>query len=254
MKNTFKHNVMVGKRSVDLLECLTNVKSKMFELILLGTGELGPADGSQIDDLDNYGYARFPTFEPEWNQIVPQANKGYSEFEHYILPWMAETYGEDIQILISGHSLGAQQAIEYITGYKGLKVTPQVVGFMPVAGRVSGPTPDWHKAVDLPVRAISGDNDNAIKYYNSENLVKALNAVPGKHKAEFVKLPGVSHGGAMHWAFTPDRNHDSYKWKKNLFNWDRQTIECPATLDERNLKATFHLPEGDKSYGLIPDK
>jgi len=229
--------------------------TKRWLLQFLGTGELGPADASQIGDLDNYGYQRNLGFETDFNIFVPQAVVGYSEFESTILPWMVKTYGEDIEIVITGHSLGARQTMEYVNKYRGLAIVPQVKGFMPVAGEMSGPyQADPCANVDLPTLAVHGANDTTIGPIQSKKFVDLLNACPTrKYKAVLDIVPGATHTSVMSEVFKYDRTSKYYQFILSCFSPEKvQPIECTATLDETNGTATFHLESGDVTYAIGP--
>lgn len=186
----------------------------------LGTGELGPADGSQILDLDNYGYQKYPSFETEFNIFVPQAVKGYVESDAYVQQYLVNTYGSDIEILMCGHSLGAANVMEFSYGYNGIKAVPQVVGFMPVAGQMSWPLPtNWCDAVDKPIMAFAGDQDTAIWCGQSQKYVDAINScATRKNKAVCRIIPGKNHTSIMDYVFTPDRNAEGYKFIMSCFS------------------------------------
>jgi pimeloyl-ACP methyl ester carboxylesterase len=251
MNIELKHNQLIGGRSVDLLKYTTIKPTNKWMWFLPGTGELGPADGSQIGDMLKYGYQRFPGFETEFNVLAAQANTSYSEFDQTILPWMENELGAD-QILIVGHSLGARKVIELVTKYKGRKVTDKVVGFVPIAGAISGSTPIWSDCYDLPVTAFHGELDNDIGWVQSDKFIKGLNSyTERKHKAVFRKIPAYNHTSIMNYVFTPSVEHEGYKTFRGMFNWSSAVVDCQAQLDETNLKATFFLPNGPVNYNLI---
>lgn len=245
----------VGNRLVDMMEFTTEKPCKRWLLMFLGTGQLGPADASQLHEMDDYGYQRNLSFECDFNILAPQAQHGYSEFEFTILHWMLATYGNDIEIFLTGHSLGARQVMEYINRYRGLDVVPQVVGAMPVAGEMSGPYPtDPCTCVDIPVMAVHGDKDSAISYYQSKKFVDLLVKCVNRENTPILKIvPGASHSGVMSEVFKFDKESEYYRfimscWSKEEYH----PIECPATLDEKNQMATFHTEQGDKVYRITP--
>jgi hypothetical protein len=238
------------------LEVKPNKATKKWLLMFLGSGELGPEDASQIGDLDNYGYQRNLGFETDFNILVPQAVKGYNEFEFTILPWMVKTYGEDIEIVLTGHSLGARQVMEYVNRYRGLDIVPQVKGFMPVAGEMSGPYPtDPCTCVDLPILAVHGDKDSAINKVQSEKFVKLVNScATRKHKALLKIVPGASHGSVMSEVFKYDRTSEYYQFIMSCWSKEKEPVKCEAILDEANGIATFFLPEGEKTFLILPTR
>lgn len=221
-------------------------------LMFGGTGWLGPADAREIGDLDDAGYQRNLGFETEFNILAPQATKekGYAEFEHTILPWMVATYGTDIEIVITGHSLGGRQTMEYIERYRGLEIVPQVKGFMPIAGELSGPYPAPCDCVDLPVMAVHGEADTTISYWQSKKLIELLVKCPDRGSAAILDIvPGANHGSILNVVFTYDRTSKYYQFIMGCFSRET-TIECTAILDKDKMIATFKLPGGDETYRI----
>lgn len=227
----FKKGLDIGGVKINALEVLASKPTKRWVLMYLGTGELGPADGSQIGDLDNYGYQRFPSFDIDFNIFVPQAVRGYIESDALIQQYLLKTYGQDIEIFMTGHSLGARNVMEFAYGYQGIKAVPQVVGFMPVAGEMSWPLPvDWCVTVDKPLRCFSGDKDDAIWFGQSQKFAAAVNSCSTRvNKAEVRIIAGLNHGSIMNYVFNPDKTSEGYQfimscWKKEEVN------DIPGTL------------------------
>jgi hypothetical protein len=244
MTLNFKKSVDIGGRAINLLECITSVKTRRWLLMYLGTGELGPIDGSQILDLDNYGYQKYPTFETDFNIFVPQAVKGYSESDALIQAYMKRTYGQDIEIVMCGHSLGARNIMEFSYGYNGIKADPCVVGFMPVAGEMSYPLPtDWCVVPDVPIIAFHGEKDTAIGYVQSEKYVNGVNQCTArKNKAVLRVMPGLTHTGLtgiMEYVFKPDKTAEGYQFIMSCFS--PETLEIPGKVILRagNVFAKF---------------
>lgn len=258
MKTRTIIDTLIGTRKVDMMEFTTNEPSKKWLLMFFGTGELGPADGSQLHEMDNYGYQKSIGFEPEWNILAPQAEKTYTEFDFGIVDWMLKQYGEDIEIVITGHSLGARKVMDLINHYGGKDYLPkQVVGFVAVAGEMSGPYPDPAQAEDIPGFVFHGKLDGAISYWQSIKFVESFTKVVAtgirKNKPVLRIIDGLGHTNIMTYVFMPSREAEGYTAIKSMFTWDDyKAIECTALLDERNMKATFLLPDGSsKVYGLI---
>jgi hypothetical protein len=241
----FKKSVDIGGYKINLLEELADVPTKKWLLMFLGTGELGPADGSQILDLDNYGYQKFPSFKPEFNILVPQAVKSYSELDPYIQDYMVRTYGEDIEIVMVGHSLGARNVMEYTYAYNNIKAVPQVVGFMPVAGEMSWPLPlDWCITSTEPIMAVAGDKDGAIFYGQTEKYVDAVNSCQTRtNKAVARIIPGLNHTTIMDYVFKPDKEAEGYKFIMSCFT--PETKEIPGRLILRDGKVLGIFENGD---------
>lgn len=243
MKYTFKKAEEIASgRKINLLEGLTDVPTNRILLIFLGTGELGPSDGSEIMDLDNYGYQRFPTFETEFNILVPQAARGYSpEVDPYIQDYILKKYGENIEIVMIGHSLGAQNVIEYTYSYQGIRPVKQVVGFIPISGQMSWPLPEnWCNAIDKPIVAVTGDLDKAIWPGQSGKFIDAINSCPTRqNKAVLRVVPGENHTSIMSWFFKPDRSAEGYQTIMGMFSKDQQDIPGKIVFRNGGVVAIF---------------
>lgn len=241
MKIEFKKSVDLGGKTINLLEAIAEVKTKRWLLMFLGTGELGPADGSQILDLDNYGYQKFPAFETEFNILCPQAVRGYGELDPYIQDYMLRTYGQDIEIVICGHSLGARNTMEYSYGYNGIKSVPQVKGFMPVAGEMSWPLPtDWCVVPDVPIMGFAGDKDGAIFYGQTQKYIDAVNTCTTRtNKAVARIIPGQDHTSIMKYVFEPSRDAEGYKFIMSCFSPEVQEIPGRIVLRTDGVFAKF---------------
>jgi hypothetical protein len=226
-------NPVLGGKPVWMLEQRTKTPSNKWMLFFSGSGELGPVDGSQKNDLLKYGYQKYKDFEPEWNVLAPQAVVSYSEFDKVILPWMVQQYGKDIEIIIVGHSLGARKVIEYATKYRGLEIIPQVVALVPVAGAISGSTPIWCATVDLPTQAVHGDADNAISWYQSKKFIEGENTcLTRKNKSVLNVQKGKGHTDIMNYVFQPSRDSEMYKYFRLRFTWNEiPPGPCNAIVD-----------------------
>lgn len=230
MKYEFKKAVDIGGRVINLLEGKTEIPTKRWLLMFLGWGQKGPADGSEIFDLDDYGYQKFPWFETEFNILAPQAVETYNESDPYIQDYMLRTYGEDIQIFMAGHSFGARNIMEYVNGYGGNLPVKQVVGFMPVAGEMSYPLPvDPCTCADKPIFAYHGQNDKAIGTVQSSKFVELVNKCPSRaHKAELRIVPGMGHTDIMKYVFEPSRDAEGYKTIMSCFA--PEALEIPGRI------------------------
>ena len=243
MKYEFKKSVDIGGRTINLLEGIAAIKTNRWLLMYLGTGEgLGPADGSEILDLDNRGYQKYTTFETDFNIMAPQAVKGYSESDALIQDYMKRTYGQDIEIVMCGHSLGARNTMEFSYGYNGIKADPCVVGFMPVAGSISYPVPeDWCTAADKPIMAFHGENDGAIGKAQTINYVTFLNTCATRqHKAVARIIPGLDHNKIMEYVFKPDKTAEGYQFIMSCFSPDKKETRGTIFLNENGeVRARF---------------
>jgi hypothetical protein len=241
MKLEFKRSVDIGGKTINLLETTTAVKTKRWLLMFLGWGQKGPADGSQILDLDDYGYQKFPLFETEFNIMCPQAVETFNESDPFIQQYMIRTYGEDIQIFMAGHSFGGRNVMEYINGYGGNLPVKQVVGFMPIAGEMSYPLPvDPCTCADKPIFAYHGQNDGVIGTVQSKKLVDLVNSCPTRvHKAELRIVPGQDHTSIMKYVFEPSREAEGYKTIMSCFAPEQKEIPGKIVLINGEIRAIF---------------
>lgn len=246
-------DTLIGTRRVDMMQfTYETADPKKWTLMLHGTGQLGPADGSQLHEMDDYGYQKTPSFNPEWNILCPQAERSYREFDFGIINWMINRYGEDIQIVILGHSLGAREVMDLINHWGGKDYLPkQVVGFVAVAGEMSGPYPDPKLAEDIPGFVFHGDKDTSISFYQSKKFVaQFLNVLSSGLRINEPVLriiPGCTHTSIMTYVYQPSREAEGYKSIRSLFTWeDPKPIQCTALLDEVNMTAEFTKPDGVK--------
>ena len=244
MKYEFKKSVDIGGKVINLLEGKTEVPTKCWLLIFLGWGQKGPADGSQISDLDDFGYQKFPLFETEFNIMCPQAVETYNESDPFIQQYMLRTYGEDIQIFMAGHSFGGRNIMEYVNGYGGNLPVKQVVGFMPIAGEMSYPLPvDPCTCADRPIFAYHGENDYTIRPVQSKKLVDLVNSCPTRvHKAELRVIPGVDHTGIMKYVFEPSRDAEGYKTIMSCFS--PETQEIPGQVLKEGTRIFIRFTDG----------
>lgn len=246
-KLNFKKGLDIGGVRINALEVLASKPTKRWVLMYLGTGELGPADGSQIGDLDNYGYQKNPSFDIDFNIFVPQAVRGYIESDAILQQYLLKTYGEDIEIFMTGHSLGARNVMEFAYGYGGIKAVPQVVGFMPVAGEMSWPLPvDWCTAVDKPIRCFAGSNDGAIWFGQSQKYADAVNSCSTrKNKAETRILQGMDHTSIMTYVFNPDKTAEGYQFIMSC--WSKEEVkDIPGVLIRRGSQVIGKFEDGSE--------
>lgn len=241
MKYEFKKAVDIGGRVINLLEGRTDVPTKRWLLMFLGWGQKGPADGSQIFDLDDYGYQKFPWFETEFNIMCPQAVETYNESDPFIQDYMKRIYGEDIQIFMAGHSFGGRNVMEYVNGYGGNLPAKQVVGFMPIAGEMSYPLPvDPCTCADKPIFAYHGAEDYTIRPVQSKKLVDLVNSCPSRvHKAELRIVPGQDHTSIMKYVFEPSREAEGYKTIMSCFTPEAKDIPGSLVLRDGKPFAIF---------------
>jgi predicted esterase len=239
MKTEFLHDQMIGTRPVDLLK-VTGKPTSNCMLFFHGTGQLGPSDGSQIEELDDYGYQKFASiFECDFDIIAPQAQKSYSEFDENIIDYLISLgYSK---IFIAGFSLGGQETMGWIMKYNKRDGKGKIVGFLPVAGQMLWPLiENACEAVDMPVMAVHGDSDTAIGWTQSSNLIKLLKSCPTRKSPAVLRLvPGLGHTQTANWAFTPDKNHEVYKFIMSCFTPKIKEILGRLVLEDGKVIVKF---------------
>jgi len=209
-----------------------------------GSGEAtGPADGSKLANVEKAGYALhakngkvFP-----WNVIAIQCIKGYEEVKDVIVDYLVQVYGAR-DIVITGHSLGGRETINYLTNYKDRPCKGYVRAFVPVAGQISGSSPVWCTTVDAPVLAVHNVDDTAIRIINSQKLINGLKSCSTR-VSEAVLVTRPTGGHSSSWAYTPDPAHPVYQFiAAALRDKAPPPIQCTAELDTLNNTAIFTLP------------
>lgn len=242
MKSEFLDNQRIGTRDVDLLR-VTGKQTDRCMLFYHGTGQLGPIDGSQIQELDDYGYQKFASiFECDFDIVAPQAYKSYSEFDEGIIEYLT-SLGYN-QIFMAGFSLGAQEVIKWIMKYDGRDTKGKVVGFLPVAGIMSWPLlVNPCDAVEAPVMAVHGDADTAIGWAQSDSMIKFLKRCTTRKSPVVLRLvPGLGHTQTANWAFTPDKNHEVYKFIMSCFS--PETQEIPGQVLKEGTRIFVKFTDG----------
>lgn len=173
----------------------SNNKSTKLLAFFPGTLELGIGDGTQLWELDKFGYMKAATagYEFPFNMIALQPSGSFSGLSKSVLPWLEMEFKPSAIILI-GISLGAIAINDMLAKDKyGL-----IKAVVPLSGKASSLSNipfmrsvngyAWHGELDTKV-----SYGSAMQFYNGYNRYQEENNKPGRFIIESV--PGVAHSG-----------------------------------------------------------
>lgn len=164
-------------------------------VFLPGTTELGANDGTQLWELDKFGYMKWAKngHEFPFNIVAIQPAYSFSSISKALLPWVEMEFKPSGIILI-GISLGAIAANDMLAKDK----YHLIKAIVPLSGKVSSlssiplmvsvPGYAWHGMLDTKV-----NYNSAMQFYNAYNKYQIDNGKPGRFIIESV--PGVTHTG-----------------------------------------------------------
>lgn len=155
-------------------------------------------------------------------------------------------------------------------------------GFFLISGKVPG-TPQPCAMPDVPVIIFGNTGDRAVPVQDQIRTMNVLNSctdrvnkilpnrfrkniggvetwpetpIPVDHLNRLIITLGGGHGTSWHlmydWYANFGPGFEFRQWIERVARPVYKPIECPATLDEKNGIATFHLLEGDKTYRISP--
>lgn len=228
-------------------------------LFFHGIGERGPADGSEIWEVEkNSGWPKFAkgirpkaavvtgTVEYPFNIIATQIVSSYEEIMRYVVPWVTSRYGYK-NIVLVGISMG-NYALYDMLRYERDFSEKHIKGFVACCGAAGlDEVPKMEKLQGL---AWHGTIDDKVKYYDHKTMIDAYNAAGGK--VEFISLDGVRHDAWNH-AFKSDPTADrSLQFVNQIFAANKIVPAAPSVVfdpvAERNKVITemIGLIEGMK--------
>lgn len=218
MKRTpFIQQPMMGvKRNWIEYEAVT--PSPFWCIWFMGMTEItGPADGSQLGELEKYGpgFHAKNGFDYPFNLIIPQGVKSIGEFMGILLEYLQQEKGcTEGQVFMWGHSRGGREVDNYLSGFQGRKTLGLVKFFIPIAGQYTADAAfTFCGCVDAPVLCVHSKADQAIAFIYSEQLVNGLNRCPGrKHIARLEQLGTLNHMETAYWATSTADDNPVYKF------------------------------------------
>lgn len=152
-----------------------------------GIGELGPLDGSELDELQRHGYPMHAAqgFEFPFNIISIQVSASFSLFKKFVLQWAKLRLKADV-IGMTGLSLGGIATYE-----QWHEDVDELLDFVaPVCGKLS---PDYASQMrSIPCSSWHGELDTTVSYETDRKFVEAYNAI-NEQKIDWNPLAGVAH-------------------------------------------------------------
>lgn len=153
-------------------------------------------------------------------------------------------------------------------------------GFFMISGRIPG-TPQPCARPDAPVIIFGNTGDNSVAIQNQIKTMDVLNTcslreekilpnkvrknvggivtwpdvpIPTDHLNRLIITLGGGHGTSWNlmydWYAKSGPGFEFNQWLTRVAKPLYKPIECPATLDEQKMIATFHLENGDKTYRI----
>ena len=250
---------------------LYRADSDVFVVVIPGSGEWiatkTPTEAQVSAVADKMGYGKYAARGKEYpfNVLTVVPPRGKSQADHApIMAHLAEltkSLGAK-KTYISGLSQGGQTVAGFLTNSQnGTSPTKYLNsdafdGFVIFCGKAPG-SPDYCANPDKPVLILHGTRDDAVGYASGEKIERMTNKCPRRtSRTILIPIPGGGHSSAWNEGYNVDSPYGKIVYE-TLLHWigkdENHAIECTALLDEKNLKATFKLPEGDKVYGLVPD-
>lgn len=155
-------------------------------------------------------------------------------------------------------------------------------GFFLISGKVPG-TPQPCAMPEVPVIIFGNTGDTAVPIQNQIKTMDVLNScsmrtekilpnkvrknvggivtwpdspIPDDHLNRLIITLGGGHGTSWNlmydWYAKSGPGLEFNQWLTRVAKPIYKPIECTATLDEKNMLATFHLLDGDKVYRISP--
>jgi predicted peptidase len=209
--------------------------SKDYLIFMHGQGELGAADGSQLDDVETHGYPKHAKngYEFPFNIVAVQAEKGYATIRRFLPAYIKLKYSADT-IIATGLSLGGYGTFQM----KMFDYLNLVYAIAPVAGGEL--TSNAEKYPEVHGWAFHGDKDTTVRYTASQNFVNEYNKTHAI-KMKYTLYPGIGHNS---WdkAYSVAEGHDHLlSWIKERFNEARPKVSGSGPDPIKELIEKFIL-------------
>lgn len=189
------------------------------------------------------------------------------------------------KVVLTGYSYGGQAAAGFRTNSCNSGKPTHYLGseifdaYVIMCGKAPG-SQDWQTNKDKPMLIVHGTNDTAVPISNGNNIMNKHNGSIPKYRiypdhkfdsrddtwkkqvihdsvrTRMVVIVGGGHSSSWNYGyqwFDPgSENNEVRRFIEWVFTPDYKPIECPATLDEQKMIATFHLENADKTYRISP--
>lgn len=191
------------------------------------------------------------------------------------------------KVVLTGYSLGGQAAAGFRTNSCNSGKPTHYLGseifdaYVIMCGKAPG-SQDWQANNDKPMVVVHGTDDTAVPISNGNNIMHKHNLYLPKYKiipdhykrylngssywekavipdtvlTRMVVIVGGGHSSSWNhgyqWFDPGSENNEVRKFIEWVFEEKYTPIECPATLNEKEMVATFHLKTGDVTYRISP--
>jgi hypothetical protein len=181
----------------------------------------------------------------------------------------------------TGMALQCRNSTEINKGQESQYKNPTVWdGFFLISGKVPG-TPQPCAMPEVPVIIFGNTGDTAVPIQNQIRTMDVFNScsmrtekilpnkvrktvggivtwpdspIPEDHLNRLIITLGGGHGTSWNlmydWYAKTGPGFEFNQWVNRVAKPIYKPIDCPATLDEKNMVATFHMTTGDKVYRL----
>lgn len=191
------------------------------------------------------------------------------------------------KVVLLGYSYGGQAAAGFRTNSRnGTEATRYLGseifdGYVIMCGKAPG-SQDWQANKDKPMIIVHATNDTAVPISNGTNIMNKHNAsipkyvvlpdskivysggksswqktqIPDTTRCRMVVIVGGGHSSSWvygyQWFEPGAENNDVRKFIECIFEEKYKPVQCSAVLDEKNMVATFTMPDGTVvNYGLV---
>lgn len=190
------------------------------------------------------------------------------------------------KVVLTGYSFGGQAAAGFRTNSCNSGKPTHYLGseifdaYIIMCGKAPG-IQDWQANKDKPMLIVHGSADTAVPISNGTNIMNKHNGaiptyrifpdnklvyssgssgwvkqdLPDSVLTRMVVIVGGGHSSSWtygyQWFDPGSENNEVRRFIEWMFEEKYVPIECPATLNEKEMVATFHLPEGDKTYRIV---
>lgn len=182
----------------------------------------------------------------------------------------------------TGMAMQCRNGTEVSKGLESQYKNPHVWdGFFLISGKIPG-TPQPCAMPEVPVIIFGNTGDTAVPIQNQIKTMDTFNlcslrtekilpnkvrkniggvvtwpdvVIPEDHLNRLIITLGGGHGTSWNlmydWHAKTGPGFEFNQWVNRIAKPIYVPIECPATLNEKEMVATFHLPEGDVIYNII---
>lgn len=207
-----------------------------------GTDELGIGDGSQLFELDKYGFPGMAKngFEFGFNITCIQPVKTYSGSNKIILPWVSMEFKPSAVITL-GISLGAIACLDQLTNDK-YSVIKGVVSLSGKPSASNGIADAVARMRHVPGYAYHGMKDTRVDFNQAKKFYQEYNAAMTNPNTGFITdyNANQAHGG---WDEVMREGGPLIKWINSLFGNESNNDYEVGIIDGLNLSARLALTE-----------